>query len=394
MNRKKCSSAPLFRKPAATGFPSRLAASLCALTALAGTSTAQTWVVSSLSDEASVPDGVTLRQAILEVNSYSGGEVPLITFADDLEGTIHLQSMLPVITNPNGLTIEGNGKVTLNGATADSGGGDRVFFLGVNAADSTLLSSTESAQYRIANLTIVGGNARGGDGGNGFSGGGGGAGLGGAVFLNAGTLTLSGVNLENNRATGGNGGSWSGSYGFGGGGGMGGRGGAELVQNMSGAGAEVLDFPRPAEAEPGLVFPRNPDRQVTSPGPNREEREEVFFLLAGKSAAFPEEGVVVERLTPGEAEVAASPETMERFPPVEGEDSEGEMARPAPAVAEPASAAPSSCAWGRPSSSRTAPFPAAPSREVRQALDLPASMVPPVRGSATAYSPPGPSAGM
>jgi hypothetical protein len=96
------------------------------------------------------------------------------------------------------------------------------------------------------NMTLTGGNARGGNGGNvddvlGYGGGGGGAaGLGGAIF-NAGTLNVHRTTFRGNTAQGGRGGN-SGSNGVaagGGGGAVGGNGGDVVSNNMGGGGAGV-----------------------------------------------------------------------------------------------------------------------------------------------------------
>ncbi len=131
-------------------------------------------------------------------------------------GTITLKDALPAIQN--NLVINGNGN-TINGA-----GTNRIFF--VNAPSNTV---------QINGLTLFGGLAQGGNGGLGYGGGGGGAGLGGAIFLNAGNLTISGVSFSNNAARGG-----AGSIGFDGGtGGFGGGGGGGGLAFSGGAGGQA-----------------------------------------------------------------------------------------------------------------------------------------------------------
>ncbi len=203
--------------------------SVAALNARAGT------VVTSLNDAG--PG--TLRQAIVDANAASTGAAS-ITFNTGGAGTINLLSMLPVLTNPMGIAIDGTnggaGAITINGGSLGNTSGDRVFFIGVNGADNTGLPATTATSYAISNLFIQNGNARGGAGGTGTHAGGGGAGLGGAIFLNAGNLILTNVTLSNNRAVGGDGGVAIGNSGNGGGGGMGGIGGNGATANAGGGG--------------------------------------------------------------------------------------------------------------------------------------------------------------
>jgi autotransporter-associated beta strand protein len=102
-------------------------------------------------------------------------------------GAIVLTSPLPPIEN--NLVINGNGN-TISGA-----GSNRIFF--VNAPNDTV---------QMNGLALLDGVAQGGHGGAGFGGGGGGAGLGGAIFLNAGSLAVNGVSFSTNSARGGAGG--------------------------------------------------------------------------------------------------------------------------------------------------------------------------------------------
>ena len=181
----------------------------------------------------------TLRQAILDANAASASPAS-ITFNTGGAGTITLASMLPVLTNPMGISIDGsnggNGAITIDGGSLSNTSGDRVFFIGVNGADNTGLPATTATSYSISNLIIQNGNARGGAGGTGTHAGGGGAGLGGAIFLNAGNLVVTNVTLSINRAVGGDGGTAIGNSGNGGGGGMGGIGGNGATANAGGGG--------------------------------------------------------------------------------------------------------------------------------------------------------------
>ena len=121
------------------------------------------------------------------------------------------------------LTIDGGGTVTINGNSS------RIFFV-------------SGGTITLKNLTLNGGSASGGAGGDGrFQGGGGGAaGMGGAIFLNGGSLTVDTVAFTNNTASGGNGGTAA-AGGAGGGGGAGGPGGT-ITPGTSANGGGGADF--------------------------------------------------------------------------------------------------------------------------------------------------------
>jgi hypothetical protein len=124
----------------------------------------------------------TLRNAILLANVSGGADTIDLS---GINGTVTLTTPLPAITdsvtfqfNPTGtagLTINGNS--------------NRIFFVDNNASVS------------IANLTIQNGLAQGGA--APVGGGGGAAGLGGALFINSGTVAIDSVTFVNNRAIGG-----------------------------------------------------------------------------------------------------------------------------------------------------------------------------------------------
>jgi hypothetical protein len=225
---------------------SRFAFSFIALTAFSSVAYAQ-FSVTSLSDSGAG----SLRDAITQANAATVAAT--ITFNVPGGGTVNLASMLPVLKNPNGISIDGAnggaGAITINGGSTSNTTGDRVFFIGVSTDISSVspgLTATTATNWSISNLTITGGNARGGNGGDGFGcgGGGGGAGLGGGIFMNAGNLTLQSVLLSNNSANGGRGGNGGGASGSpgsfggggGGGGGMGGFGGSGGTSPSSGGG--------------------------------------------------------------------------------------------------------------------------------------------------------------
>ena len=208
-------------------------------------------VVTTLADNVASPPAGSLRAALNTANA--SGSAATITFNIAGGGSINLAGALPILRNPNGISIDGanggQGAIVIDGGSSSATTGDRIFFVGVRASDSTGLSATPGANWTISNLTLQNGNARGGAGGTGssinggWSGGGAGAGLGGAIFVNEGNATLSNVQLLNNRATGGNGGSLSAAVaegGSGAGGGMGGIGGNGSSFNAGGGGGYGL----------------------------------------------------------------------------------------------------------------------------------------------------------
>jgi fibronectin-binding autotransporter adhesin len=136
--------------------------------------------------------------------------------------TITLSQSLPMITAS--VTVIGNN------ATLDAQGNGRAFFV-------------QAGTVAISNLTIDNAAAVGGAGGTGNGGGGGGGGglgAGAAVFVNSGAnVSLTNVTVGNASATGGtggDGGGGSGDGGAGGGGGLGGGGGNTTTQGAGGGG--------------------------------------------------------------------------------------------------------------------------------------------------------------
>ncbi len=153
----------------------------------------------------------TLGSAIQQANAYGNGAT--INFQNNL-GTINA-GVLPAIDV--GLTINGGIGNSVSGQNAH-----RIFF--VDAPGQSVV---------IESITLTAGFAQGGAGGSGGGAGGGGAGLGGALFVNAGAVSLQSVSFTGNAAMGGAGG--NGSFAGGGGGGgldySGGAGNTGIVLN-------------------------------------------------------------------------------------------------------------------------------------------------------------------
>ncbi len=159
----------------------------------------------------------TLRQALIDANAAAGADI--ITFNLQSGSTILLASPLPPIYDDLLLAGPGAEQLTLSGNNQF-----RIF---------TILNGTVT----ISGLTLRDGKAQGGVGGatTAAGGGGGGAGLGGALLVDAGTVSLIDVSFEGNQAIGGAGG--SGSFGASGGGAGGGGAGAP-----GGAGSATTAF--------------------------------------------------------------------------------------------------------------------------------------------------------
>jgi fibronectin-binding autotransporter adhesin len=175
---------------------------------------AGTYTVTSTADDGSTG---TLRWAINQANAVGDGDIQISV------GGITLLSPLPVISF--------QGSITGAGTVINGNNSYRPFFVDLGAQQTLSISS----------LTIANGMAHGGNGGFGGFGGGGGLGAGGAIFVNAGAVTLSGVTTMNSQAVGGNGGNaiTGGSPG-GGGGGLGGNGATSINGVGSGGGGGLF----------------------------------------------------------------------------------------------------------------------------------------------------------
>ncbi len=159
-----------------------------------------------------------LRYCIMLANNDPGSTIFLGgTFTP--VGTITLTSPLPIITTSMRIQNGAGNPVT---PAVDGAGLFRLFF--VNAPGGSV---------SFASFTMKNGRAKGGDGGGSA---GGGLGAGGAIFVNAGSVTAFGITFTNNKAVGGKGGDGT-DFGGGGGGGLGGNGGnCPDFEQISGAG--------------------------------------------------------------------------------------------------------------------------------------------------------------
>jgi autotransporter-associated beta strand protein len=165
--------------------------------------------------------------SVTNVNASGPGSlaIALSSAMADSNATINLSPGLGIIVLNGSLPpVENNLVINGNGNTVSGASTSRIFF--VNAPSTV----------QINDLNLVDGFAKGGSGGSGWGGGGGGAGLGGAIFLNAGNLTVSGVSFSNNYAQGG-----AGSAGFRGNsiGAIGGGGGGGGLDFAGGAGGTI-----------------------------------------------------------------------------------------------------------------------------------------------------------
>ncbi|MBY0370219.1 hypothetical protein K2X33_05995 [bacterium] len=127
----------------------------------------------------------SLRQAITDANSQTCGRIEFST-----TGTVTLASALPAIASNILMVGPGAAQFTVSGNTAY-----RPFYI-------------TSGTVSISGITIQDGRGNGTAGGAGGAGGGGGsAGMGGGLFVRSGTVTVSNVIFANNSVTGGAGGS-------------------------------------------------------------------------------------------------------------------------------------------------------------------------------------------
>ena len=129
----------------------------------------------------------SLRQALLDQSSAG---VPGTIDLSSLNGTITLQSALPLIELSTTIIGPGANQLTISGNNQH-----RVFFV-----------DAPGASVQFERIRIADGRAKGGNGGFGNNGGGGGLGAGGGIFVNAGAVKLVEVSFSQNSAIGGDGG--------------------------------------------------------------------------------------------------------------------------------------------------------------------------------------------
>src|SRR5581483_6516505 len=152
-------------------------AALAALALAAGPAAAQTFTVTANTDTGSGSgNSGDLRYCINQANAFAGAATIQFNVGAG-STTIALSSMLPILTNASGIAIQGanlgaGGAIAIDGGSTSNSTGDRVFFVGVNAADNTGLTATTNTAFSISDLTIQHGRAQGG---LGMGGGGGGA---------------------------------------------------------------------------------------------------------------------------------------------------------------------------------------------------------------------------
>ena len=139
---------------------------------------AATITVTTLSDNFTSPVAGSLRAAINTANADPANGY-IINFNVAGGGTLALAAntagarMLPILTNPNGISIDGanggQGAITIDGGATSDTTGDRIFFVGVQAgtpkAGGGTMTDTATTSYSISNLLLQNGNARRGAGG-------------------------------------------------------------------------------------------------------------------------------------------------------------------------------------------------------------------------------------
>ncbi len=169
------------------------------------------YYVSSTSDANTGSYNVgTLRYVMNQINTNASSNTSNVDMTG-ITGTITLTSALPPINYNTTITGPGESNLTIDGNSAY-----RPFFIG-NGISPFTSTSPASPNVQLSKFTISNGYAKGGDG---FAGGGGGAGMGGALFINSGTVNIDSIAFSGNKALGGASGVKAGG---GGGGGFGGN---------------------------------------------------------------------------------------------------------------------------------------------------------------------------
>jgi CSLREA domain-containing protein len=228
---------------------------------------AETIPVNSTADPGADDGECTLREAITSANTdtasggcVAGSGADTITFALPDPSTISLNGGELLIAN--NLEISGPGATAL---TISGNDASRVFFVNPGAPGATSGPPATGLSVVISNLSVANGQAKGGNGGAAdiAGGSGGAAGMGGALFVNNGSVTISGVAFSGNRAQGGNASGGGGSfYGAAGGGGVGGNGAGGVFKGGAGGGGGALGGNGGAGGADGTLLPQG------SPGGN------------------------------------------------------------------------------------------------------------------------------
>ena len=95
-------------------------------------------VVTTLADNVASPPVGSLRAALNTANG--SGSAATITFNIAGGGSITLAGALPILRNPNGISIDGanggQGAIVIDGGSSSATTGDRIFFVGVRGSDN------------------------------------------------------------------------------------------------------------------------------------------------------------------------------------------------------------------------------------------------------------------
>lgn len=152
------------------------------------------YTVTSTSDEnTGSGNSGTLRYVLNKINTDIPSVMKIIDMTG-ISGTITLTSALPPLNYSMSIIGPGMASLTINGDRLY-----RPFFIGQGTSPFSA-ASPAAPNVTMKYFTVANGLGKGG---NGWSGAGGGAGMGGAIFLNAGTLNVDSVSFTGNVAKGG-----------------------------------------------------------------------------------------------------------------------------------------------------------------------------------------------